>query len=105
MRRLSNMLIVISNMFWTEYLYWNFKLDFAKVNEPFGYVFGVYLVLVLVILILWLPFFKAKYNRRWATIGIAMSILLVSPLAVIGYILRRRLLPRKIKVKQLEVIE
>lgn len=105
MRILTNLFIVISNLFWTEYLYWDFKIDLVKINEAFGYEFGMYLALILFIIILWIPFFKSKYNRKWAVVGIGMNTLLVSPMAIIGYILRWKLCPRKIKTRQLEVIE
>lgn len=105
MRKLSNVLIIISNIFWSELLYWDFKMDLVKVNEPLGYEFGIYLVLIFAILILWLPFFKSRHSKKWAIVGIVMNVFLISPFAIVGYILRCKSCPRKIKSKQLEIIE
>ncbi len=86
MNILSNGLILISNAFWTLVVTYRFVSSIG--TEPVGYIFGSLLFLILLMLMIWLPFFKSSNSKSWIIVGIIVNVRLFSLLSIIGYILK-----------------
>ncbi len=85
MQKTAKYLILISNIIWTILEFYN--MNKYTEGESLGLIIGYFIIVILVLIMMWLPYIKYEASKKWAVAGLILSIIFFRLLSLVGYAL------------------